>query len=248
MVGSGSRDALRSPAPQPGGPGAIAKTRLRGRRPMPCGWRQSCWSSHKRRVSGVRATPPRAPVGCLEPEGCRGRPLSPAARASSAAWSSWRRSALLASYWRSRPLCSRWCRAAQGLLAEVDLDAGIDGELQVFGHLPAIAAVALDQGPDGAGSLAEHQVAFCQCPGTAPGSCWMPSGCRGRAGRVSLASPDIWLPTAASTTPPAGGCRAGGGSPTPSPERSDQEQARARRCNAASSPRRVPHAPPRLRR
>jgi hypothetical protein len=68
----------------------------------------------------------------------------------------------------------------QGLLAEVDLDAGVDGDLQVFGHLPAIAAVALDQGPDGAGSLAEHQVAF-PVPRHRSGSCWMPSGCRDRA-------------------------------------------------------------------
>jgi hypothetical protein len=42
--------------------------------------------------------------GVLKPSVCRGRPLSSAAIASSAAWSNRRRSPLRGRYWRSRPL------------------------------------------------------------------------------------------------------------------------------------------------
>jgi hypothetical protein len=167
----------------------MAKTRLRGRRPHAL--RLAAKLLEFAQTKGLRGSGQRLRErlwGVLNPRVCRGRPLSSAAIASSAAWSSWRRSALLARYWRNRPLVFSLVPRRQGLLAEVDLDARVDGELQVFGHLPAIAAVALDQGPDCAGSLAEHQVAF-PMPRHRSGPCWMPSGCRGRAGRVSLQAP-----------------------------------------------------------
>jgi hypothetical protein len=51
--------------------------------------------------------------GVVKPRVCRGRPLSSAAMASSAAWSNRRRSPLRGRYWRSRPLDApmfvKWC-------------------------------------------------------------------------------------------------------------------------------------------
>jgi hypothetical protein len=106
--------------------------------------------------------------GVLNPRVCRGRPLSSAAMASSAAWSSWRRSAV--------------------------------------------------------GSLAEHQVAF---PVPRHRSVVLLDAIRvprpGGTGQPRK-RPDIWLPTAAITTPSAGGC-----------------------CAAADRPHHPPSAPTRSR-
>ena len=87
----------------------------------------------------VAATPPRVPVRVSGSRGRRGRPLSSAAIASSAAWSSWRRSPLRGRYWRAARWCSRWCHAAKGSAGHrIDLHAGVDGELGVLGHLPTL--------------------------------------------------------------------------------------------------------------
>src|SRR4029453_9010811 len=53
--------------------------------------------------------------GVLKFRVCRGRPLSSAAIASRAAWSSWRKSALLGRYWRSSPLVFSLGARCQGL-------------------------------------------------------------------------------------------------------------------------------------
>jgi hypothetical protein len=52
--------------------------------------------------------------GVLKPRVCRGRPLSSAAIASRAAWSSWRRSVPRERYWRSRPLVFSLLPRCQG--------------------------------------------------------------------------------------------------------------------------------------
>ncbi len=69
----------------------------------------------------------------------RSRPFGVAATAarSSALWRE--RSMPFGKYWRSSPLCSRWCRAAMGCADRRSTPAGpSDAQLSVLGHLGAL--------------------------------------------------------------------------------------------------------------
>src|SRR5215213_11213715 len=89
--------------------------------------------------------------GVLKPSVCRGRRLSLSAMASKSAWVRVRKSRVRGRYWRSSPLVFSLLPRCQGLLlpgtlgiAEVDLDTGLVGEPEVFGHLVALVP---GQGP-----------------------------------------------------------------------------------------------------
>ena len=89
---------------------------------------------------GQRNASASACEGVLKPRVCRGRPFSSAAIASRAGWSSWRRSALLGRYWRSRPLVFSLLPRCQGLRGsqKYTWTPVVDRELGVLGHLLAL--------------------------------------------------------------------------------------------------------------